>query len=221
MIPIISHGKLGDRGYLFDNFESDFLNICERHREDKRALAFAFILYDFSHPHITKALEDQDYWNALDKISGEYLSVFSFHTREKRKRVSRNKSTKRSDVMSWMNPVDVEELTNGKSLLEKYFDLEQPIRLPAILFFQVSNSEITDTHLVQLTKEKIEDSFLEIKEIISTAAESVSEIKDGNNRNDRVIFSLIENSLKDRGFILLVKSAIKKISPLKEIISLF
>lgn len=221
MIPIISHGKSGDNGYTFDHFEEEFLNICETHRQEKRALAFAFILYDFLQPQIAKTLHDQDYWNALDKLSGQYLSVFSFHTISNPKRKRPKKEENGSQVLYQMANVYSEEFNDGRSLLEKHFNLEDNIRLPAILFFQVSNSEIIDSHLVQLTENKKEDAFLEIKEIISTAAESVSEVKEENHRNDHVIFNLIENSLKERGVILLVKNTIKKVIPIKEILSLF
>lgn len=88
MIPIYLHDKSGHDSYFYDEFESDFLRICETHREEGRALAFAFILYDFTSPQVAKVLRDQDYWNALDQLSGKYLTVFSFHTRPASKRVS-------------------------------------------------------------------------------------------------------------------------------------
>src|SRR5580704_1457649 len=63
----------------FKSFESKMLEICNEHRKEDRALAFAFILYDFENPHLRKILEDRYYWEALNIISGKYLTVFSIH----------------------------------------------------------------------------------------------------------------------------------------------
>lgn len=220
MIPIISHGKAGDQGYTFRNFEAFFLNICESHREDRRALAFAFILYDLRSPQVAKALKDQDYWNALDEISGKYLSVFSFHTMPPRRPSSRRRRSS-FNTTQYMTRVMINDFEDGRSLLEKYFNLEQGIRLPAILFFQVSNAEIIGSKLVQLTKDTVEESFIEIKNIVSCAAEAVSSVKDENHRNDHVIFQLIEDNLNDRGIKIIASAVINKIKSAKEVLALF
>ena len=52
-----------------DAFSQSIIDICEQHRKEKRALAFAFILYDFENPQIFKILDDRNYWNALNTIS--------------------------------------------------------------------------------------------------------------------------------------------------------
>ena len=63
----------------FNSFKDKMIEICNSHREKNKALAFAFILYDFENPQISKVLNDEEYWLALNKISGEYLSVFSIN----------------------------------------------------------------------------------------------------------------------------------------------
>ena len=216
MIPIISHGSTGDHGYTFKNFESHFLHICESHREDKRALAFAFILYDLRSPQVAKALKDPDYWQALDHISGNYLSVFSFHT----KGPTQNTDTE-TRVFYQMSRVMLDEYEDGRGLLEKHFELNERVKLPAILFFQVSNAEIVGSRLVQLTKETTEESFLEIKDIISGAAEAVSSVTEENYRNDHVVFQLIEENLNNRGIMVAVSKIINKAKSVKEMLSLF
>ncbi len=39
-----------------DAFAQSIIDVCEKHRDDKRALAFAFILFDFESPQIFKIL---------------------------------------------------------------------------------------------------------------------------------------------------------------------
>ena len=65
-----------------DAFGRSIIDLCEKHRKEKRALAFAFVLYDFENPQILKILNDEIYWNALNSISGQYLSIYYIHSRE-------------------------------------------------------------------------------------------------------------------------------------------
>lgn len=215
MIPIISHGTAGEHGYSYEQFEQCFLEICESHRDERRALAFALILHDLSSPHVSKTLNDPDYWNALDHISGNYLSVFSFHTK-----VPPRRTNTKEGVFYQMSSVLLDEYSDGRGLIEKYFDLKEQIKLPAILFFQVSNDEIIGSRLVQLKKETIEESFIEIKEIIKSAAEAVSRVTKENHRNDYVIFQLIEDKLRDRGIRVAASAIVSKAKSVREILGL-
>jgi hypothetical protein len=74
---------------------------------------------------------------------------------------------------------------------------------------------------VQLTKDTTEESFIEIKDIISGAAEAVSSVKDENHRNDHVIFQLIEDNLNNRGIKVITSAVIDKFKSAKELLSLF
>ena len=65
-----------------DAFGQSIIDVCEKHRKENRALAFAFILYNFENPQIFKILNDRNYWNALNTISGQYLSIYYIHSRE-------------------------------------------------------------------------------------------------------------------------------------------
>ena len=42
-----------------------------------RTLIYGFIMYTSAHPYITKVLRDDDFWNALDEISGENWPIFA------------------------------------------------------------------------------------------------------------------------------------------------
>lgn len=77
------HNYIKDESYDFESFKEQMLNICAKHKADGRAQAFAFILFDFTNPHISKIINDRDYWLAFDEISGEYLTVFTLHYKDK------------------------------------------------------------------------------------------------------------------------------------------
>ena len=58
------HNHIKEESYDFESFKEQMLNICMKHRADGRAQAFAFILFDFTNPHISKIINDRDYWLA-------------------------------------------------------------------------------------------------------------------------------------------------------------
>ena len=73
MVPlVINQNKKFDQF----NFKNYLIQTCKQHREEGRALAFAFIIYDFENHTISEILEKRNYWNSLDKISGKKLSIF-------------------------------------------------------------------------------------------------------------------------------------------------
>ena len=76
MVPIHTYkdGRIVDieSGELYDNI----LTVCNEHKLANRALAFAFILYNYKNPQIYKILADLDYWRAMNETSGNYLSIF-------------------------------------------------------------------------------------------------------------------------------------------------
>ncbi len=76
MVPI----KLQKDGSIYElgteEFSRSIIEVCEKHRKENRALAFAFILYNFENPQIVKILNDKNYWNALNTISDHYLSIY-------------------------------------------------------------------------------------------------------------------------------------------------
>ena len=199
MISIFLHKADSKRGYQFKTFESDFFHICDSHRKEERALFFAFILYDFTSPHVLKMLDDQDYWIALDKISGNKLSVFSFHT-PPWIISSRCKKTQ----------IKIDPEDNTQTILSKYFDVDGNISYPSLLFFQVEKQAIIDHFWLKVRSEKIEDVFVEIKRSIIAAVESIKNVLPENYNNSQEIFNLVKRGLDDKKIKTLMSKAIKR-----------
>lgn len=63
------------RGLSIEAFERRFIQLCEAHHAQGRAWAFAFIVYDERHPHVRRALGEDGYWDYLDQLSGNALTV--------------------------------------------------------------------------------------------------------------------------------------------------
>ena len=200
MIPILLSGKGGREDFSFDEFDRDFVAICKSHQKEGRALAFAFILYDFEHPEIMKVLRDGDYWNALDKISGNSLTVFSFHLAKsgRRERGSPPMGARR----------DSGAFSASRGFISRRFGIELPDAKPLILFFQVTGEQISDPYAVEIRSETVEQAFLEIRSILSDAVESVERVLPENRGNTTEIFNLIVERLWLRKATLKIKKAL-------------
>lgn len=194
MIPvrILRNGSIQD---LRNNSAYEaIVNICNDHKEDQRALAFAFIIHNYMSPQLNKVLDDEDYWDSLDKISGHLLTVFYLPSRAENFGEDLLKSTggeKRS-----MYGITVEESNDMiVPMIKSYLQYDRPIKLPTILFFQTNGRLVQDFFFVELSEQRIEESFIEIKTYINGAVDELKRVKLDYYGNDQEIFNLLKNGV--------------------------
>ncbi|MFV7236297.1 hypothetical protein [Flavobacterium sp. ZB4R12] len=211
-----------NRKSSYEQFEREFFKICNEHRENNRALVFAFILYDFENEHIGKILEDPHYWLSLNSISGEYLTVFSLHYK------AEDMKSKLMDIMKQrmnqgtqkefnMIPTDQNPSQDTNKLIQKYFGKDFKIKYPSVLFFQVKENAVSDSRLIQLDQEGIEASFLELKQYIKIAAEALQEVNREYKHNVDELFSLVDQSVSGLRQKIQIKKGIKTVTSLAEL----
>jgi hypothetical protein len=204
MISIYLSGKNRREGHTFDSFTEKFLSICNSHHKEQNALAFAFILYDFLSPQINKVLNDPDYWEALNSLSGKYLTVFSFHQPSHIRQNRRYEKT----------------FLDVNAFIEKAFGSTQEAGKPSLLFFQVNNGEVVGSCAVKIESEKIEDAFLEIKGILTDAVSSIKNVQPEYFKNRNEIFNLMVNQMSQRKTIKVIKDIVGNIKAAKDVVGL-
>jgi hypothetical protein len=208
MCPIILSGS--EKGYYgLDEFRGAFQSICRSHRAEGRALAFAFILYDFEHPEIRKVLADSAYWDALDRISGKYLTVFSFHLPPRKP--ERTHNGVRASVQS--------PFSDANRFVERTFKVKLPESRPLLLFFQVHDDKVSEPYFYVLKGGFIEDVFHEIRDALVDAVDSLQYVRPEFRDNTEGTFNLIKNSLMQRKLVRNVTGVVKKALLFKEIFS--
>jgi hypothetical protein len=181
----------GDKGLSIEEFDKEFRSICQSHQKTGRALAFAFILFDYDHPEVGKVLYDQMYWDALNQISGRYLTVFSFNLK--------SEVNVRAEIRNrGQHPTNRSILHSVNNFLEKQFGIKFPQSRPLILFFQVHNNQILTPYVYELKADSVESAFHEIKDALLTAVESVERVQPEFRGNTEQIFDLIKQSLSQR-----------------------
>lgn len=191
MHNIYFNSKINE-GISFDTFNDKMINICNEHRESGKALIFAFIIYDFASPHVSKILHDDDYWMALNTISGNKISIFSIH---KPLSIEEPAVNYRSmyDVYP-PNKYDPHAL--GEQIANKYFPVE--IESPSIIFFQVDKEQVIDAIIVGIKETLQEEAYEEIKDYIKTAVISISDVKNDYRNNHQEIFNLLSHELQSK-----------------------
>lgn len=197
MYPIYIEKRRTGEGISVENFVKKFKEICSTHQKEGRASSFAFIIHDFTNPEISKVLDDKNYFNALDEISGSNLTVFYLHlTSEKNKKI---------EFLGEQRLV--RDLTNEmNNFLVEQFELDREISTPAILFFQIKERQIIDFFFCSLTERTTEKAFLEIENLIKKSVSVIKQIAPANKENYPEIFTLIKNEIDSIKTIKTIKS---------------
>ncbi|MBW2558753.1 MAG: hypothetical protein JRD69_08000 [Deltaproteobacteria bacterium] len=199
MVPlkIFKDGRI--RELSTEAFGQSIIDVCEKHRKDKRALAFAFVLYDFENPQILKILNDEIYWNALNSISGQYLSIYYIHSREDT--FGKDLAGVSDHEQRGLYPIEGKNnLGAVLPMLKRYLALDEKVKNPSILFFQVEGTLISDYFLIELFEEKIEESFLELKAYVSSAVDRLKMIDPENYGNIQPIFESLKQGVQSTKF---------------------
>lgn len=142
MIPIYEQGRGQGIGHSTRSFSERFTELCREHLSGGRARAFAFIFYDFHDRDFKRILKDQGVFAQLDRLSGNHLSIFYLHSGSQ----------------------DTVERFNTEFLTR--LGLEVRVRLPCVVFFRVSDDQMTDVAAVSLESASIIHGFHELHGII-------------------------------------------------------
>ena len=206
-------------GHNFQSFKDEMIQICNQHRKENRALAFAFILYNFENPQLWKVLNDREYWLSLNDISGEYITVFSLNYIEPKKLRKHQQDEFRGLEYLTNISTDLNPSEGAKELIQKYFGTEIKVKYPAVLFFQVDNNSVIDSLLVELKEEMIEPAFLELKEYLKSSVEALKQITPENRGNIKEIFDCLESNVKSTQSVKKIKRVFKNSGNLIGLIS--
>jgi hypothetical protein len=132
------------RGLNGDDFVSSLTTICNNLQRDHNILTFGFIIYDETTPQYRKLLRDKDYWEALDRISGDKMMVFALSDKVD----SRSEGDNMIHMMTSFNPSRSSKTISYSHLLNHVFDNETLLVYPSVLFFQVFEGNIYNYRLV-------------------------------------------------------------------------
>jgi len=209
-----------DKQFNEVSFNDYLVDTCKQHKAEGKAFAFAFIIYDSDNHTINQILVNKDYWNSLDKISGDKLSVFYINSRDSyykkrqeeiyQKELKERKNNYKNGHFSYLVPLVLEPtpLDNAIDFIKNTFELEDSLETPFILFFQIDEENISDSFVIGLKQDRLEDAFLELRDIIKNSITALSKVKVENISNHQEIFSLIKGGVEQGKFYEFIKKKV-------------
>lgn len=119
---------------------------------------FGFIIYTEENPNIIKLLKDDDYWNALDKASGEKFYIFTVKpTQGTREYPSMNNGMMGMMVKIWKEPKD------NHKLLE-VFEIKSTEELPLFFIFTKVGPYLLK-YSVKINEKNIDEALSQLKNL--------------------------------------------------------
>lgn len=177
---------------------------------------YGFILYTSSHPYVVKTMKDQEFWNALDEISGPNWPIFSVKPKY-RKYISYRRHNP-IGTLEMMVPTSVSP-SNNKEFLN-FFGITDIDMLPCFVAFVWDDDDKLRTIACKIASKPVKavyDSLEEIVKIISKVEAQIPE----EDKTTELIFQKVEKALKMRNFKYVILDAIQTIKDIKDFIGLF
>jgi len=172
--------------------------------------ALGLILYTDQHPHIKRVLRDEDYWKALDEISGRKWTILSARAVVGEYIMPAPKPGTLSMMrMIWREPAANETLLHS-------FGLESTDSLPLfVLFTPLTNGQLLQAR-IHLEESSEQAAYDRLKKVVSSLTQAVSKI-DMQNRGDyEAVFNALDLTVSDIKALDFLKSALSFYSWVKQ-----
>src|SRR5271157_6144751 len=166
-----------------EDFADNLLTFCNDLEKDQ-ILTFGFIIYDETTPEFRKILRDKDYWEALDRASGDKMMVFALSD----KRETKYETDNSIQFLTAFNQSRPSKTKSYSHILNEVFRNESLLVYPSILFFQVYQGEIYDVRFVPLKRGDVWNSMHEVQKLLESIAKVLTRITPENYGNRREIF---------------------------------
>ena len=165
------------------------------------AQLFGVLLYTDEHPHLKKALRDDDYWKSLDEITGDRFCVFSVKpAKGKYELPSFPSGSFGLMVEIWQEPAE------NKKLIE-LFELEDTKNIPMLLLFTEFDGKFLKIEL-KLDDTGKDSAYSSIREQLEFSCSALSKIKDENLKNPSGLYAALSLHNDNRNCWKLLKKGV-------------
>lgn len=133
---------------------------------------YGFILYTDKDPYIAKVLRDEDFWNALDSISGANWPIFA--VRPLCKGQYSLPSSSHSGIIGYMVPTWAEPRANMQVLHD--FGLKDSENLPLFVAFMWDDADELNQVAIPIEGKDIDTVYNSIEEIVKVITNAEAEV---------------------------------------------
>ncbi|SFF30481.1 hypothetical protein [Sunxiuqinia elliptica] len=152
--------------------------------ENELTKIMGFILFTDNNPYVKKVLRDDDFWQALDEISGNEWAIFSIKPKQGKIEIP----TSKGNFLQMMVPVWKEPKENLKLMQE--FDLKDTSKLPMLLIVsQNEEGEILKCEF-PIENSNLDSVYNSLKEGIEIVKSTIDEILPQFKKNDEVFINV-------------------------------
>jgi len=162
-----------------------------RHRlvEAHSPAIFGVIVYTDVHANLKKLLRDEDYWRALDELSGPKWAVFSVRAHHGQWGLP----TYPSGTIGMMHMVWKEPVAN-RDLLET-FALDDTKDLPGVVVFALDGDALYRA-AVRIDDSTLEATYSSLKSVFVKVAEALNRIPSVDLDKPAIVFGVVKGSLQ-------------------------
>jgi len=187
-----------------EELQKYLLQLCAQSK-NTGVVVFGAIIYDESTAEIRQLLQDEVYWDALDRISGPDFEVFAIRDEQQ----SRYKG---SDTTEFLTAASINR-SRGRTiyfsrLLKEYFN-EDDTRLayPSLLLFLVDLEMVSKCRLVPLRYGTIDAVFDQLRTLFSVIADTITTWREGNETSIDTLWATLKINLLNKNYTLYIQKA--------------
>ena len=159
-----------------------------RQAQDDSPPLFGVIIYTDSHPNVKKVLRDEDYWIALDEISGPKWAVFSVRAHPGGWEIPRMPEGMIGMLTQvWKEPSANRELLSA-------FELEDTKELPAVVVFVLNGDELHRT-VIPLDDSTSDAAVSSIKSAFTEVADALASLDPEALGDSHTVFGAVNRKL--------------------------
>lgn len=147
---------------------------------------YGFILYTEKDPYVAKVLRDEDFWNALDSISGANWPIFA--VRPLREGHYKMPSTS-GNVVSYMMPIWDEPKCNMPVLHD--FGMKDSENLPLFMAFMWDDQDELNQIAISITGNNVDSVYHSIEEIVKTITKVEEDVEPQYKRTVNVFRNVV------------------------------
>jgi hypothetical protein len=165
--------------------------------------AFGALVYDEQTAEMRKLLTDQDYWDALDRVSGPDLEVFALRDEE---------SFRTDGTIEMLTAASLSRArsrgTYFSKLLRDYFG-EKDTRLayPSFVLFLVDKGRVAYCRLIPFRRGSVEDVFLRLQGLFELLAAGIAEWKSASGSDVAALWENLKTKLLEKEYTVYIQGA--------------
>nr|VFJ64825.1 MAG: hypothetical protein BECKFW1821C_GA0114237_100653 [Candidatus Kentron sp. FW] len=202
-VPRLPIGSLGA-----NELQKYLLQLCAQ-SQNAGVVAFWALIYDERTAEFRQLLRNEDYWDALDRISGPDFEIFAIRDEQQSRWEGGGVM---HEIMHLITMVSTSR-SLGRTiyfsrLLKEYFN-EEDTRLayPSLLLFLVHSGKVSKCRLVPLRYGTIDAVFDQLRALFSIISDTIAAWRSSDGTSMDALWGSLKENLLEKNYTLYIQNA--------------